>query len=95
MTVNETYKSQFGLEDIVVERNNSLTAGYVPVIRELEGVSYIVQGVANTLFGALAPMTNEPLSIRGKAQISDGLINLGASPIVWFALGFAANEWKR
>lgn len=83
----EIYPSSFG-GHIEVSRHNTLIDGYVPIIRELQGILSVIQGISNVTFGAMAPMTNEELLIRGQVQLKDGAINIAYSPLTITAIGF-------
>jgi hypothetical protein len=72
---------------------NTLTNGYIPVIREFQGVYQLLNGVNSLVLYGIAPVTNEKLSDIGKANINNGLTNLLYSPIIWFSLGFYAKSY--
>lgn len=87
--MKEIYSSSFG-DPIEVLRHNTLIDGYVPIIREIQGMLSLIQGFANVMFGAMASLTNEELSLRGRAQLKDGIINITYSPLTIAAIGFVA-----
>lgn len=93
----ETHEGFMG-SHIQIQRSNTQIDGYIPVVREIEGALFLVQGAHNVFIGVLAPTTNEPAFLKGKAQLKDAAINLTQSPIMG-AIGAVAaytlfSMWK-
>ena len=88
MNSNVEIHRGFAGNEISITRHNTKIDGYIPVIREVEGVLSLIQGISNTAFGCLMPATNEEMKLNGYAQLKDGVINISHSPIVYGAIGY-------
>ena len=88
MSNNVEIHRGFAGNEIAIARHNTKIDGYIPVIREVEGVLSLIQGIWNTAFGCLAPATNEEMKLNGYAQLKDGVINISHSQIVYVAIGY-------
>lgn len=65
----------------LVRGNNSCLHGYIPILRECQGVTLVINGVYNLVLGGIAPYTNADLWRLGKYQLEYGIVNLVYSPI--------------
>lgn len=75
------YHDTFGSARVgTLKRCNTQVDGYVPIIRELEGLYFIFNGM-------ISGLANQGISARSYAQLKDGVINLAYSPITYTALG--------
>lgn len=76
----ERHKTQFEGE-VIVTRSNTYIEGYIPLIRELQGLISLIDGLSSYIYYGLAPTTNERELIIGRAHLKDACINLAVSPI--------------
>lgn len=70
-----------------VPMHNTRTHGYVPVVRELQGIAALVVGSLKCTLGMIAPVANEEMYFEGRVKLWDGAVNLIASPITWIGVG--------
>ncbi len=91
-TIQRRY-NPFDSTPIQVTRSNTRLHGYIPVWREVEGVSQILSGGYNFMFGIMSPATNEETLVQGWASMKDGFINISHSPITFIAIGFFARAY--
>lgn len=83
-TVSQNHCHEYGK----VIRHNTLIDGYVPMLREVQGVVSLAWGCYDVFSEQIT--SNRRQGIIGRARINDGVINLVFSPIVVFSLGFFA-----
>lgn len=67
---------------VYVERSNTLTLGYIPVVREAQSIEKLASGIANCSLGWINPDKYRVKSIIGFYQLKDAWINLSHTPVL-------------
>lgn len=75
---------------IPVIRHNTLTHGYIPLVREVEAVAYTALGFMHLSFIFVNPYTSERAILQAKGCFKDAAINLTHSPIAGAAVAVVA-----
>lgn len=78
----EIYTTDWG-DKVYVNRGNTLLDGYIPVLRELQGVTWLAMGGIHTF---LVFAGGDKAVLLAKGCFKDGLINLTYSPLTGAAI---------
>lgn len=75
--------------------HNTVTDGYIPVVREIHGIILVTKGVAEFVLGKCLPFTEDAFRYRYPRHLKDGIINLTWSPLNWLISGYFIRKFTK